>query len=290
MIVFMPTEESATPDAFWHYTDAAGLIGILESGTFHASSTQFMNDTREIILGTELMSDRFAGRQKELSLRTQKAVTDWEKFRREAAGRMLHTFLFCASKDGDSLAMWRGYGTGAVGYAVGIDRNFQFSHKHPDFWDSELSWLDVEYDPAGHESLVDMCFASLDSKPRLSADSFQADLNSSVDEMEIEETVFRIKDKAFREEREVRLIVPVRQTHLSQIHHRPSRFGVVPYIRIGAGQEQGADADKATSLPVVHIRIGPTSYPEQAELAARSLAAKNGYRQIGISHSQATFR
>lgn len=70
-------EEIAVPEfpteTLWHYTNTAGLLGILNnvdkkaeddkprSGTYkpilHASAAQFLNDRRELTLGLELIKD-----------------------------------------------------------------------------------------------------------------------------------------------------------------------------------------------------------------------------------------
>lgn len=40
-----------------HYTDANGLLGILEYGSFWATQANFMNDSKELLHGTEIIKE-----------------------------------------------------------------------------------------------------------------------------------------------------------------------------------------------------------------------------------------
>lgn len=292
MILYSISMNKMSQDAnglIWHYTDANGLIGILSSNSFWASSTLFMNDVTELRLGTEAVQSYIDVHANSLRPRTQRAFRDWNRFAKEADGRILHTFLFCASRCGDSLAMWRGYAAGSGGFAIGIDPEHVFTNKNPDRWETDLPWLSVEYDDQGYMRLIEDLARSLEGKPDLGESEIAASMYSSMDEFEIETTVHRIKDRAFRDENEVRLIVPARDSNISQIKHRAGVFGVVPYVDITAGSDSSS-GERVKNLPITHVRIGPTRYPEQSILSVRSLLAAKGYRGVKTSLSEAPFR
>lgn len=48
-----------TPEILYHYTDAKGLLGILNSKQIWATSYRFMNDAREFEYGFDLISDGY---------------------------------------------------------------------------------------------------------------------------------------------------------------------------------------------------------------------------------------
>jgi hypothetical protein len=47
--------ESETPDRLYHYTDARGLLGILESRKLWASDVRLLNDARELDYAADLV-------------------------------------------------------------------------------------------------------------------------------------------------------------------------------------------------------------------------------------------
>ena len=53
-----PSAEVST-GTVWHYTDAAGLMGILEKRELWASSALHMNDTTELNLGVSRVEEAF---------------------------------------------------------------------------------------------------------------------------------------------------------------------------------------------------------------------------------------
>ena len=48
------------PDSLYHYTDAAGLKGIVESGVIRATHIAFMNDASEYLHAVSLLTDAIA--------------------------------------------------------------------------------------------------------------------------------------------------------------------------------------------------------------------------------------
>jgi hypothetical protein len=106
----------------WHYTNEAGLHGILTSRHIRATAFQGLNDRTEITLGQELVQEAAE------SLRRSSTGAPsglWESFLRQYENQrltdMARVFVFSLCEEGDALTMWRAYGGGAAGYAIGFD-------------------------------------------------------------------------------------------------------------------------------------------------------------------------
>jgi hypothetical protein len=110
------------PPIIYHYTDDAGLKGILESGTIRLTSVANLNDPAELKHG-------FSHAMDILHARVATGPPELEPFSRmfnrflidggieEAA----HYFVSCFSTSGDDLGQWRAYADNGRGFALGFD-------------------------------------------------------------------------------------------------------------------------------------------------------------------------
>jgi Protein of unknown function (DUF2971) len=111
----------ALREELWHYTDANGLIGILQSGKVWTTQVSCLNDTLEQRYFSQLIHRAVKERRKQnadFQLEPLFRVAD------EALGNLDFTamgqFVTCFSEAEDDLAQWRGYGGGECGYAIGF--------------------------------------------------------------------------------------------------------------------------------------------------------------------------
>ncbi len=99
---YMPRNDSGV---VWHYTDAAGLIGIIESGRLWASSPLTLNDASELQHGMAVVRDCWRDLRAELDATAQELVD--RLVGTEALDRIqATTFLLCAAAEGDLLNQW----------------------------------------------------------------------------------------------------------------------------------------------------------------------------------------
>ena len=103
----------------WHYTNAAGLAGIIRENVIWASSTAFMNDHHEMRTGAELFRSLFDRHKNHLEPKIHADVQSMVHYATSQDRDM--TFVACACKDPNNLTMWRNYTGPEVGYAVGLD-------------------------------------------------------------------------------------------------------------------------------------------------------------------------
>jgi Protein of unknown function (DUF2971) len=113
------------PALLHHYTDAAGLKGILESGVLRATHIAFMNDKSEYLHASELLAEAIKvakSKNRSLDPLQIKLLEEMEpavgSTRPENIG--LPFFVCCFSAKENNLNQWRAYGRGEGGYSIGF--------------------------------------------------------------------------------------------------------------------------------------------------------------------------
>ena len=106
------------PEEIWHYTDANGLIGILQSGKIWTTQVTCLNDTLEQRYFGDLVHAAIKDRRKQ---NTDSVIEPLFRVADEALEARDFTatgqFVACFSEAEDDLGQWRGYGGGECGYA-----------------------------------------------------------------------------------------------------------------------------------------------------------------------------
>ncbi|MBI4560067.1 MAG: DUF2971 domain-containing protein [Candidatus Hydrogenedentes bacterium] len=117
--------EEDPPTTLYHYTDAAGLEGILRSGTIWATHAGYLNDPHEVVHGQEIFR----------SMITRTLIHSKDVIGREFYDKCIENFdekgpfmnplvgYFCASfsSKGDDLSQYRAYSAQGSGYCIGFD-------------------------------------------------------------------------------------------------------------------------------------------------------------------------
>ena len=109
------------PAIVYHYTDSAGLLGILESGTIRLTDMFGLNDPSELRHGISRACEILTA---ETQLGHPAATIFAEKFNRIMNGgieAVAHFFAGCLSRASDDLGQWRAYGDDGRGFAIGFD-------------------------------------------------------------------------------------------------------------------------------------------------------------------------
>jgi Protein of unknown function (DUF2971) len=118
----------------YHYTDARGLKGIIESGTIWFTDYRHMNDPSELVHGMEFAHlvandpDLNADQRVEAFLKTFSGMFKHAKFQ-----ATLDFFIASFSRSRDELGQWRAYADNGRGFAIGFSpRIFSITNKRPD--------------------------------------------------------------------------------------------------------------------------------------------------------------
>lgn len=287
-------------DLVWHYTNSSGLLGLLRSHTLWASSTEHMNDERELVYGRErvradletALADHNgdSGSAQELSPETLLRV-------RRFLDAMEHAglvFLACASTDGDSVSQWRAYG-GEAGYAIGLESRTPLAllARSPPLNETSrrrpaLCWRRITYD-SGQQHMM------LDELVKVFTIAFRKEHGlEDVVAFPYWNVASLVKHEQFADEREVRMVVQVPEG-VDALDFRASRFGLTPFVRLtGSSAEAEKVGPYVTTdtwrLPILHVRVGPSQYQEAHIFGVRQALAAFGYEEVEVSGSAIPLR
>ncbi len=117
-----PINASEPPDIIYHYTNADGLRGILETGRLWLSDIFTLNDPSElehgVLLATSILRKNAANGSEE----SKEFARFFENFfKSETNMRRANYFICSFSSRGNDLAQWRSYANNGRGYALGFD-------------------------------------------------------------------------------------------------------------------------------------------------------------------------
>jgi hypothetical protein len=226
-------------ELLWHYTNAAGLIGILdpEHNEIWASNIDFMNDATENNRLREILAERVRSKQTSES-RISSVAPDAGKLVRDLFGDSRQLFVTCFSECRDSLSQWRAYG----GFAIGFDKEAlsQF-HNDPPIklgkGEQRRYFGPVHYySETDDEDLID-CLAQ----------GIIDNVDSHDFWNELKWLTPRFKDRSFSEEKEWRLICTGNVDRIG-VQFRAGFSALIPYIPVKL---------QDISYPIQEIIVGP---------------------------------
>lgn len=122
------------PELIYHYTNASGLLGILDKGCLWCTHIRYLNDSQEFLHGltiyrqvlTELADAQSGDRLSVQFARTALFRLGGENMENRLLADAVRYFVASFSARNDDLSQWRAYG-GTVGLASQLDSNGQNS-------------------------------------------------------------------------------------------------------------------------------------------------------------------
>lgn len=305
LIILASLKKKEYPKLLYHYTNAHGALGIMDSSRLWSTGAYVLNDTREIEYGLDLLKNalkaaRTAGkRNKKLS----SFLADLESLTHHPSGRVERInsiFITSFCEQSDVLRQWRAYSSGGDGYCLAFDpremENLKVKQAPDGFM---LDLVKVEYRPETQTALLEKslkefgeAFESEDNFAFLHETSF-ALLAWEI----LFSTVLTFKHPSFEDENEWRLIVrpnPVLSRQQSPpsdlaadgIRFKPCFTAVGGYIKHYVELEPN---DKNV-LPIKSVCLGPKIHEQHTEVIFRMLAMTRGYKLEGISRSACQLR
>ncbi|MGO9137231.1 MAG: DUF2971 domain-containing protein [Syntrophales bacterium] len=211
---------------------------------------------------------------------------------------------FCLSEDGDLLSQWRGYAADATGVSIGFSKDYleQFSkasraQKKPGF-----TLQRVVYDPDDQESLVEPTYIEIKKHINEGAFKFSGkhllDARSddevkrdnemikgtfsrlSMKVLTLFEKLFLLKTRAFREEREWRLISYLVKTGEDICSFRAVNDRIVPFREF--------ELLESESGSIVEVILGPKN--TTPNYVVESFLKQRGFANAIILRSEATYQ
>ena len=276
------------PERLYHYTDVAGLIGIVSSSSLWATNLRFMNDAEELAHSWRLMLEvlhEAKGRAR--SPAQVELIEEIEQAARSEWAGYPDFYATSFTENGDLLGQWRAYGSSGGGYAIGFDvaQLVDVSSRHTQ---SNRILNRVIYD---EQSQLQVLRATADRMLELfaSVDPASAAVTSARARLfaalgEIVGFVFSFKDPAWAEEQEWRAVRTVPGDERDGVRFRPHGGIPVPYVTLAIG------SDTDGRLPIREIVLGPRADSETAARSVELLLAKHGYSGVEVSTSSVPLR
>jgi hypothetical protein len=289
----------------YHYTDAGGFLGIIDTRTLWATHFRHLNDREEFLAGERLIEDEAKNLISTLGSKTQRWFVENLLAYHEvkSLSQIADAFIASLSEHGDQLSQWRGYGGGAAGYSIGLTpEKLPLPKVDDDRPDADLALFFVKciYDEEdyrarvrheltdvarGFEKFAQETVAStieLATKPDLAKTFTGAAIGIAM--RRIAAFVPRYKVEAFKEEREWRLVaIPMRGKEKKVIKLRTSGTSILPYLPIALCED-----DELIGL--TRVLLGPTIDPQVGKNGARMLLKNYGYDPELVGQSSIPFR
>jgi len=265
-----PPREEAIPASLFHYTTQRGLLGILREQEIWMTHTQYLNDVTEFRHAIDLVINEIK-RRLTTAQQTERVVLEEMQANVSPQAAGVNVCVACFSEDGDSLSQWRAYGETASGYAIGFCGAFLSRLANV----SGFGLVKCVYEEEEKLAFV----------RNFVSNNVNEILEKRVDDPSHDEYHFwrtggnlraclnRVapifKDRAFRDEREWRLISKPLMCSAGGFDYRSGKSMVVPFFRLSI-TNQPDDIDRKRFRSVV---VGPTPNTEQAEVAVGSVLA-----------------
>lgn len=284
----------------YHYCSNHAFHSIIESRSIWLSSLSLSNDSMEGKLVADTLS-RLAQTDdldKTATQKLQEAMASIEQ--------LFEGLGLCLSEDGDLLSQWRGYASDASGVSIGFSKDYLEKLKDArNIEDSGFTINKVEYETEAQESLVKPAYLRVKESIEKGAfktpgrrnlldarsdEEVERD-NSHISDTHLQLTMtlltlmpklFLLKTRAFREEREWRLVSPfVKNIDIDDdCSFHPLADRIVPYRKFELLDLQ--------IDPIAEIIIGPKNVTPR--YAIDSFLKQSGFPNVKVLNSEATYR
>lgn len=263
----------------YHYTSAAGLIGILSSGVLRGTNASFLNDASEIEHGLTVCLDVLKEEQEGRSSVAERTLLE------RAIGLMrddaLPTEVYVTSFSGrrDLLSQWRGYGSADGRFCIGFQLS-QFSER--DFLQLPRP---VDYSLESQREQVRRAIHLSCNGAVEAGDDARAAWNAVTSlTFHLRRIMCSFKHAGFAEEDEWRSVTTMLETENLQAVHFEAHRGVPrPFVTMLVGSRASAH------LPVVEVCIGHTERKKATLRATQLLLSRYGYGSAKVTETDIPF-
>jgi len=271
------------PSSVYHYTSAAGLFGILDSGVLRASNFAYLNDASEIRYGEAVVQDVLAERLVSASGEA-KTVLEVVLKTLEKTGGEIEFYLVCFCAEPDLLSQWRGYGNGSGRFCVGFNSVRLFYETGSPRRDVGRVIYDRNEQAAKVKEVIDHALdavahvSQLDTKQRLECSKgVCGELFLKL----VREMCF-FKHSGFAEEKEWRAVHWLEDP--AHVHFEPRRGMIRPYVDFFTG------VGDPRKLPVETVIVGSSQLVQQSRKSVELLLRSRGYEGVDVTDSGIPFR
>lgn len=246
----------------YHYTNGAGAVGIVSSGFVWATHAQFLNDSSEIHSSFSYAAGLLESKYRPAYPDLADGIDQFVKYVREAGKITPNIFLACFSEAPDLLSQRRGYGGTGGQTALGFNLDELRECATSRGWRLERCIYGSEDQYRAMTRLLEFVNKAFIATHRDTRDPSRAKILFDVFYSNVLHISPKLKNQAFAEEREWRLISPLVSAKGGEnIKFRPGRNSLIPYTEFGLPRKDGR-------LRIPHYYVGPG--PDKV-LAAQAL-------------------
>lgn len=274
----------------WHYTDSAGLLGILESSSIRATQVAAVNDSTETVYATRLYREAVIAVKNRLTDDSDaqtflQSVLDETKEGSDTPGHAdSKYYVACFTSLEDDTGQWLKYGlTNGAGYALGFRaRGLQMT--------GDMAVVRVNYDETLHRKIAnDAAEATL----RFYREGLVGDRLSDPDRWAKEffeawdQAIYRlapvVKNSCFSSENEFRLVFELQSYGLPFVRFQQKQSLLGRYIDL---KPYGWLGTRTPRLPLNKIIVGPGPHKGITTKAVEALLLQMGYTGVPVEMSK----
>ena len=282
------------PQMLFHYTNAKGLLGIVDSGRLWATNYRFLNDTSEISYAMALFETIVKER---LSKPRSEVVAEFLKrafLAVNAFDGMFDCYVACFCEKDDLLNQWRAYAASGGGFSVGLHSREIGMRMGRDKPGQDFILRKVEYEEAAQRQLLAEVLDLTAGHLEKSTEGHSvADGNNAIARCcqfiraEAAEYLACFKHPAFSVEEEWRLCHVTGPSEETHVLFREGAYGLTPYVELDPSPMAGVNTNR---IPISRITHSPTKDATNVRFALSKLLRSTGYSFVEISGSTLPLR
>lgn len=281
----------------YHYCSSSTFASILEKRSIWLSSLSLSNDSMEGRLVTQtfdrLLSQETVGHEEVSEIREAIAFVEG----------LFDGLGFCLSQEPDLLSQWRGYADDAQGFSIGFSKAYlEALAKAKEDGQPSIGLEMALYEPSEHENALKPTFEKIKEliesgklkKPKfglismLDEDHVRNKTQEHKDAIKLLwkaaigtiRSVYRLKNRAFKEEAEWRLLSYLIKEEDDAALFRAAGNRIIPYREIEL---------KELGMPrISEVYIGPKNITPNHVI--EKFLAKRGFSGVTVRRSSATYR
>jgi hypothetical protein len=281
--------EQTPTTPLYHYTTQSGLFGIVKGQEIWATHTQYLNDTREGLHALEMVRGEIRSRLRSCKGAESRAVLkdmelDVKGVGRKGVREVDGNVCVCSfSEDSDSLSQWRAYAPSAAGFAIGVPGE----HLKALVTKEQFYLTRCIYERTEQEALIRALVAEVfqENIQRRTADAAK-DIHLPAGgnlHAYLHRFAPILKDPAFAEEREWRVISRPLSCTFPRFDFREGRSMLTPYYRFPLQGE-------GLPFQLHNVVIGPTPHPALSARSVRSFLVKCALQNVALENSSVLYR
>jgi hypothetical protein len=221
-------------DFLYHYTSHSTLYNMVESGVVWASNAYYMNDLNEVKYAFDMfthivLNNIHTRRNKNLKYLLRE-IPEWVD---DLLISPFNVFCFSLSEHGNLLSQWRAYTPHGTGVSIGLRKSDIKKYAE----DNSLLFFKCCYDKKEQELLMQKVFDQIvrSFRREFKAQKNEITYNEAIDFLEkfksrLVREAIKIKDPAFYEECEWRLVSILNEDSDVKINFRPGKTTLIPFV------------------------------------------------------------